>query len=154
MGLQSSFKFIGWLNVSNFTRHGIPDRRSSIGKEWCPKCFGLTEYVAFLSQKRSGAVLMEHTHEEDKMNKQGLYQRKRNDKELILIFIWSCDHRDIYFLGAYPIPDREGDTRLICGSHWPMVVRFEKFWWHVKTIITSRCVGALKSHSEGLVFIG
>ena len=36
-----------------------------------------------MSQKRSEAVSMESTHEEDLTDKQGLNQRKRSDKELI-----------------------------------------------------------------------
>ena len=33
MGLQTGIKFNGRLNVSNFTWHGIPDKRSSIEKK-------------------------------------------------------------------------------------------------------------------------
>lgn len=33
-----------------------------------------------LSQRKSGAVVMECTHEEDQTDKQGLYQTKRNDE--------------------------------------------------------------------------
>ena len=40
-----------------------------------PSC---AEYVEFLSQKRSGAVLIESKHEEDQTDEQGLYQRKRH----------------------------------------------------------------------------
>ena len=39
--------------------------------------------IEFLRQKRRGAVLVESTHKEGHTNKQELYQRKRNDKELI-----------------------------------------------------------------------
>ena len=38
MGLQSGIKCSGWLNVPNFTRQVIPERRGSIG-EWCPNVF-------------------------------------------------------------------------------------------------------------------
>ena len=40
------------------------------------------EYVEFLSQRRSGAVLMESTHEEGQKGKQGQFWRKRSDKVL------------------------------------------------------------------------
>ena len=40
------------------------------------------ECVEFLSQVRSGAVLMKSRHEEGQTDKQGLYQRKRNDRVL------------------------------------------------------------------------
>ena len=40
------------------------------------------ECVEFLSQMRSGAVLVESRHREGQTDKQGLYQRKRSDKVL------------------------------------------------------------------------
>ena len=40
------------------------------------------ECVEFLSQMRSGAVLMESRHREGQTDKQGLYQRKRSDRVL------------------------------------------------------------------------
>ena len=40
------------------------------------------ECVELLSQRRSGAVLMESRHKEGQIDKQGLYQRKRSDKAL------------------------------------------------------------------------
>ena len=40
------------------------------------------EWVEFLSQMRSGAVLMENRHREGRTDKQGLYQRKRSDRVL------------------------------------------------------------------------
>ena len=40
------------------------------------------ECIEFLSQMRSGAVLMESKHGEGQTDKQGLYQRKRNDRVL------------------------------------------------------------------------
>ena len=40
------------------------------------------EFVQFLSQMRSGAVLMESTHEEGQKGKQGKFQKKRSDKVL------------------------------------------------------------------------
>ena len=40
------------------------------------------EYVQFLSQRRSGAVLMECRQGEGQTNKHGLYQRKRSDRVL------------------------------------------------------------------------
>ena len=40
------------------------------------------ECVEFLSQWRSGAVLMENRHGEGQTDKQGLYQRKRSDRVL------------------------------------------------------------------------
>ena len=40
------------------------------------------ECVEFLSQMRSGAVLMESRHGEGQTDKQGLYQRKRSDRVL------------------------------------------------------------------------
>ena len=42
----------------------------------CAKC------VKFLSQRRSGAVLMDGRHGEDQTDKQGPYQRKRSDRVL------------------------------------------------------------------------
>ena len=48
------------------------------------------ECVEFLSQRRSGAVLMESRHGEGQTDKQGLYQRKRSDSvdNLYLIRAW------------------------------------------------------------------
>ena len=40
------------------------------------------ECVEFLSQMRSGAVLMESRHGDGQTDKQGLYQRKRSDRVL------------------------------------------------------------------------
>ena len=40
------------------------------------------ECVGFLSQMRSGAVLMESRHGEGQTDKQGLYQSKRSDRLL------------------------------------------------------------------------
>ena len=40
------------------------------------------ECVEFLSQRRSGAVLVESRHRESQTDKQGLYQRKRSDRVL------------------------------------------------------------------------
>ena len=40
------------------------------------------ECVEFLSQMRSGAVLMESRHREGQTDKQGLFQRKRSDRVL------------------------------------------------------------------------
>ena len=40
------------------------------------------ECVEFLSQKKSGAVLMESRYGEDQTDKQELYQRKRSDRVL------------------------------------------------------------------------
>ena len=40
------------------------------------------ECVEFLSQRRSGAVLMESRYGEGQTDKQGLYQRKRSDSVL------------------------------------------------------------------------
>ena len=40
------------------------------------------ECVEFLSQMRSGAILMENRHGEGKIDKHGLYQRKRSDRVL------------------------------------------------------------------------
>ena len=70
--------------MSNLMRQRIPDRRSGMGKMsdvqifWslCAKC------VEFLSQRRSGAVLMESRHGESQTDKQRLYQRKRSDRVL------------------------------------------------------------------------
>ena len=42
----------------------------------CAKC------VEFLSQRRSGAVLMESRHGEGQTDKQRLYQRRRSDRVL------------------------------------------------------------------------
>ena len=48
------------------------------------------ECVGFLSQMRSGAVLMESRHGEGQTDKQGLYQRKRSESvdNLYLIRAW------------------------------------------------------------------
>ena len=40
------------------------------------------ECVEFLSQRKSGAVVMESRHGEGQTDKQGLYQRKRSDRVL------------------------------------------------------------------------
>ena len=40
------------------------------------------ECIEFLSQRRSGAVLMESRHGEGQTDKEGLYQRKRSDRLL------------------------------------------------------------------------
>ena len=40
------------------------------------------ECVEFLSQMRSGAVLVESRHREGQTDKQGLYQRKMSDRVL------------------------------------------------------------------------
>ena len=40
------------------------------------------ECLEFLSQRRSGAVLMESRYGEGQTDKQGLYQRKRSDSVL------------------------------------------------------------------------
>ena len=40
------------------------------------------EFVEFLSQRRSGAVLMESIHEKGQKSKQGQFRRKRSDKVL------------------------------------------------------------------------
>ena len=44
MGLQSGFKCNGGLNASNFTRQGITDKRSSIGK----KNFNISDKRVFI----------------------------------------------------------------------------------------------------------
>ena len=44
--------------------------------------FLFAECVELLSQRRSGAVLMESRHGEGQIDKQGLYQRKRSDRVL------------------------------------------------------------------------
>ena len=51
---------------------------SAVQMFW-PLC---AECVEFLSQRRSGAVLMESRHREGQTDKQGLYQRKRSDRVL------------------------------------------------------------------------
>ena len=64
-GLQCGFKCSGWLNVSIFARQWILDRRSCIGKIAMSKCFGLNIWnVQSSLVRRSGAVLMECTHED------------------------------------------------------------------------------------------
>ena len=40
------------------------------------------ECTESLSQRRSGAVLVDSTHGEGQIDKQGLYQRKRSDKSV------------------------------------------------------------------------
>ena len=48
------------------------------------------ECVEFLSQMRSGAVLLESRHGEGQTDKQGLYQRRRSDSvdNLYSIRVW------------------------------------------------------------------
>ena len=46
---------------------------------FCSLC---AECVEFLSQMRSGAVVMESRYTEGRTDKQGLYQRKRSDRVL------------------------------------------------------------------------
>ena len=86
MSLQGSFKCSGWLNRSNFMKQRISDKKSSPGKWAMSKCLvfmcGMRRILKFLSQMRSGAVLMESRHEEGRTDKQGLYQRKRSDRVL------------------------------------------------------------------------
>ena len=52
------------------------------------------ERVEFLSQMRSGAVLMESRHGEGQTDKQELYQRKRSDRVLTTyiryVFGWAA----------------------------------------------------------------
>ena len=48
------------------------------------------ECVEFLSQMRSGAVVMESRHEEGQTDKQGLYQRKRSDRVLTTYIFDTC----------------------------------------------------------------
>ena len=80
MTLQGSFKCCGWLNMSNFMRQRIPDRRSSMGKWMMSKCFGLYMWNAKSSWVRLGAELSWWTVDREKVrHKQGLYQRKRSD---------------------------------------------------------------------------
>ena len=68
----------------NVIRQRIPDRRSSMGKINNVQMFWslCAECVEFLSQRRSGAVLMESRHGEGQTDKLGLYQRNRSDRVL------------------------------------------------------------------------
>ena len=70
--------------MSNFMRQRIPYRRSGMGTISYVQMFWslCVECVEFLSQRRSGAVLMESRHGEGQTDKQGLYQRKRSDRVL------------------------------------------------------------------------
>ena len=53
-------------------------------------CWSLcAECVEFLSQMRSGAVLMESRHREGQTDKQGLYQRKTSDR-VLTTYIHTC----------------------------------------------------------------
>ena len=45
--------------MSTFTREGIPDKRTHMGKR------AMSKYVEFLSQRKSGAVLTESRRGED-----------------------------------------------------------------------------------------
>ena len=45
------------------------------------------ECVEFLSQMRSGAVLMESRHGEGQTDKQGLYQRKKEEQMMMMTMI-------------------------------------------------------------------
>ena len=56
------FCFFLKRNGSTFTREGIPDKRTHMGKRTMSK---YVECVEFLSQMKSGAVLVEVTREED-----------------------------------------------------------------------------------------
>ena len=62
-------------NSRQKARHG---KMNDVQMFWslCAEC------VEFLSQMRSGAVLMESRHGEGQTDKQGLYQRKRRDRVL------------------------------------------------------------------------
>ena len=55
------------------------------------------ECVEFLSQRRSGAVLMESRHGEGQTDKQGLYQRKRSDRVLTTyvryVLVWAASEK-------------------------------------------------------------
>ena len=53
------------------------------------------ECVEFLSQVRSGAVLMKSRHEEGQTDKQGLCQRKRSDREFTNIFDTCLDGQPV-----------------------------------------------------------
>ena len=53
------------------------------------------EYVEFLSQMRSGAVLMESRHREGQTDKQGLYQRKRSDRVLTTYIRYILDGQPV-----------------------------------------------------------
>ena len=76
-----------WLTesrLSNFTGQRIPGLIEQHMKMSGSQVFSFlrAEFVEFLSQRRSGAVLMESTHEEGQKGKQGQFRRKRSDKVL------------------------------------------------------------------------
>ena len=71
-----------WLNyrVSNITRQGIPDRiRSSTAKRWSSKSLGV--WNAGVRGRAGLSWWSVHNYEEYRIDKQGLYQRKRNNRE-------------------------------------------------------------------------
>ena len=68
--------------MSNVKRQRIPARQKEQREKMSDvqMCWSLcAECVEFLSQRRSGAVLMESRHGEGQTDKQKLYQRKRSD---------------------------------------------------------------------------
>ena len=85
MSLQGCFNCSGWLDMSNFMRQRIPDRKSDMGK-WVMSMqmfwSSWVECAEFLSQRRNRAFLMKSRHKEGQADKQGLYQRKRSDRVL------------------------------------------------------------------------
>ena len=63
------------------------------------------ECVEFLSQMRSGAILIESRHGEGQTDKQGLYQRKRSDRVLTtyIRYVLACPPLFILFLCLFLI---------------------------------------------------
>ena len=64
------------------------------------KCLYCAECVEFLSQRRSGAVLIESRHGEGQTDKQGLYHRKRSESVDNLYSIRAC-------MGGQPVKSSE-----------------------------------------------
>ena len=76
--MQWLTEYVWFHEAENSRQKDLRRKLSDVPMFWslCAEC------IEFLSQRRSGAVLMESRHGEDQTYKQGLYQRKRNDRVL------------------------------------------------------------------------
>ena len=69
-------EYVLFHEAENFRQKEQHEKMSDVQMFWslCAEC------VEFLSQRRSGAVLMESRHGEGQTDKQGLDQRKRSER--------------------------------------------------------------------------
>ena len=76
--MQWPTEYVQCHEAENFRQKEQHGKMNDVRMFWslCAEC------VEFLSQIRSGAVLMESRHGEGQTDKQGLYQRKRSDRVL------------------------------------------------------------------------